>query len=71
MQDVNDCASRRHSNVEPASFEVKLKDADVPEIELEVIVVSGATESEEIVHSAWAGVESGSESRLIARTSNV
>jgi len=62
---------RRHSKVEPASFELNVKVADVLDVKgggADVIVVSGAAE---IVHAAWAGFECFLEPVLIARTSNV
>ena len=66
------CPFRRHLKVEPGSLEVNVKVADgldVVPIGGDVIVVSGATES--IVQAAWAGVESSSANKFIARTSNV
>ena len=62
---------RRHSKVEPASFELNVKVADVLDVKLggaDVIVVSGATE---IVHLARAGFECPLEDAVIARTANV
>jgi hypothetical protein len=71
VQEVNDCPSRRHSNVEPASFEANLKLADVLAVVAagpEVIVVCGGVVSVPTVQVAEAGVESVLSDGSVART---